>query len=223
MPEVPTARSLAVAANVAFIFAVLVILGVFLFRELGPNPEPPRTEPPMRQIGAASSYAEDGHWIGSKDAPVVIVEFADFECPVCRTFALGPLREVQDQFGDSIAVVFRHLPIPTHRLAYHTARAAECAAQQGKFAAFHDAIFEGQDSLGIRPLASFATEAEITDSAAFSDCLSRPGPVAAIERDLATAQKLGLSGTPSLIIGDTLVTGTLDRKRLVKMIQGALR
>ena len=115
-----------------------------------PDPTPPV---PVRDW---ERVASGGHRMGHVNAPVTIVEFADFQCPACRRFATEIFPMLQAQFGDQMALVFRHWPLPNHPYSYDAARAAECAAAQGRLEAFHDLVFSQRDSLEVEPFRRFA-------------------------------------------------------------------
>lgn len=80
---------------------------------------------------------------GNTDAPIKIVEFADFECPYCRSVV--PIIEgLFEKYGDKISLEYRHFPLSFHASAQKAAEASECAREQGKFWEMHDLIFEVQ-------------------------------------------------------------------------------
>ena len=83
-------------------------------------------------------------WIrGDASAKVVVVEYADFQCPACGAYY--PLvKQLEKDFPTNLAVVFRHFPLPQHPNAKPAARAAEAAGKQGKFWEMHDMIYENQ-------------------------------------------------------------------------------
>lgn len=167
-------------------------------------------------------YAAGGHRIGAESAEVTIIEFAEFECPYCKAFALGPLRYVRQQFGQSVSLVFRQFPMPYHRFAYPAARAAECAAAQGRFEAFHDAVFAGQDSLGLKSFEEFAAIAGTPDLRAFSACATSAGPLPMVEQDIAAAKALLVRGTPTYIINGEMFVGVPDTASLERQVKAAI-
>ena len=105
------------------------------------------------------------------------------------------------------APFLRHFPIPNHPHARNAAIASECAAAQDQFEAMHRTMFGLADSLGTLSWSSLASRAGVPDSAAFVRCLESPESAAAISRDSVAAYKLGLRGTPTLLIGSTRVDG----------------
>ena len=87
------------------------------------------------------------HIQGPADAPIKLLEYGDFECPVCgQTHPI--IKAIQEQLGDSLCFAFRHFPLTNvHPHAERAAQAAEAAGAQGRFWAMHDALFENQDAL----------------------------------------------------------------------------
>ena len=144
---------------------------------------------------------------GESQAPVVITEFADFQCPGCRS-----LQPVLDSFvtksGGKLAVLHRHFPLTgIHPFARLAAIAAECAGRQGRYAAYQRVLYAAQDSIGSIAFATLASRANVPDSAAFVRCETDPAVRSRIDDDIAEASRLDLAGTPSLVIGDSVYMG----------------
>lgn len=87
-----------------------------------------------------TEIGDDEHVKGSKDAPVMLVEYSDFECPYCGRHQLN-MQKVASEFGDKVAFVFRHFPLSFHPQAQKAAEAVECAGDKDKFWEMHDRIF----------------------------------------------------------------------------------
>lgn len=150
-------------------------------------------------------YAETGHSLGSPEASATIVEFADFQCPACRL--LWRVIDSLQSSGESIRLVYRHYPLSIHRAALPAVHASECAAEQGSFVAMHGALFLHADSLGVAPWSWYAREANVRDPAQFARCMRSSAPIRALDADTADANRLGIRGTPMLLVGDLLVQG----------------
>lgn len=178
-------------------------------------------EPKPVPVANWKTYAV-GHWFGPANAPVTIIEFADFECSACRAFTLGPLQAIRDKYPTQVAVVFRHWPLGYHRFAYASARAAECAGRQGKFEQFHDLAYLKQDSLGLKPFVDYARDVGVTDLPAFGSCNTAASPVAVIEADKLAAKSVGGSGTPTILINGLRLPGAPDTARLEQFVREAL-
>jgi hypothetical protein len=194
-------------ANIALglvVLCALVVTALVVRRELL---EPAAGAEPTTSVLDDSLWNElvsAGHRRGDSAAKLTIVEFADFECPVCRRYSTEVLAPLMADSAASVAVLFRHWPLPYHRFAYPTARASECAALQSRFFEFHDLLFLKQDSLGLKPLDTFAIEAGVQDIGAFSRCTAESGILPNVERDAALAKAIKGRGTPTIVANGIL-------------------
>src|SRR5687767_13073569 len=116
----------------ALMIVAVVMIAVFIRRELLPARAQAQNSPPVAFVEGWKDLLAAGIRVGPTDAPVTIVEFVDFECPFCRR-ADSVLTGVQQRYGNDVAFVFVHFPLPNHRFAMPGARAAECALAQGRF------------------------------------------------------------------------------------------
>lgn len=221
VPDVLSQR-LSAISNAVFILVSLVILVVYLRKQFRNAEATAPEQATALVVEDPSRYAALGHRLGPPEAPLTIVEFADFECTACRAFALDGAQVLRATLGDSVAIVFRHWPLDYHRFAYPAARAAECASRQGKFVEYHDALFTHQDSLGLITFEQFAVRIGVPDTAAFNACNRESDPVPAIEADKRAAAELQLTGTPSLLINGELYVGALDGPTIVALARKAL-
>ena len=94
----------------------------------------------------AAPVSADDHVRGSVDAPVTLVEYANFACPFCAR-AYPVVKALEETYGDRLRVVFRSYPLAAHGGAQAAAEAAEFAADHGAFWAFHDALFAREGAL----------------------------------------------------------------------------
>lgn len=157
---------------------------------------------------------------GSPNAEVRLVEFSDLECPACRMFHARTLPIIREKFGDRVAIQLVHLPLPNHRFAVQSARAAVCAEEQGKAAVFIEGVFEKQDSIGLKPWAQFAREAGVSDDQRFQDCLGSSRAAARVDEDNALASRLALRATPTVMVNGWIVNH--DQFELVRVIEHLL-
>jgi protein-disulfide isomerase len=192
-------------ATAILVACALTVTGFAVRREISPPPPPvtPAAAPP-RAIPDWRSFVK-GDRIGPADSRVTIVEFSDFQCPYCKTMA-ARLKALRERHPNDVAIVYRHFPLSYHPHAKPAARASWCAGRQGRFEAYHDALFAHQDSLGAIPWTLLASRAGVPDSAGFARCMANAEPVAEIEQDIAEAGRLGVSGTPTLLVNDQLLT-----------------
>ncbi len=181
--------------------AILLVLRIVFPPEPPPPPPPPPPPQPVAVEAALwQQFVSTGHRIGSPTAPVELVVFADFECPACRRFATVTWPTLHERYPDQVAMVFQHWPLDYHQQARPAARAAECAAAQGAFTAFHDRLFAQQDSLGRKSWTAFARESGVADVAAFGRCTAETDSLPTVEAGVAWAREIGGRGTPTVLI-----------------------
>lgn len=183
------------AATVALVCVAALAAGALVFDRAGAA----RGTPKLLDGNGWAELLAHGLAVGDSTAPVKIVEFGDFQCPACRQFHQSARAVLHDRPG-RVQLIFIHSPLRKHEYARPTAIAAECAALQGRFLPFADAIFRDQGALGSRPLTSFSREAGVEDLAKFSLCLSRPEARARVERAARISETLGIRATPTILI-----------------------
>jgi protein-disulfide isomerase len=200
-------RVAAIATNIAtgvMVICVVWIAGMSVRRELWPR-RAEASHPAPIQISNWPRLLDGGHRIGPASAPVTIVVFTDFECPFCRAFVSGTMPAIVKSYPGQVSFAIRHFPLPTHRFAYPAARAAECAANQRSFDAFHETLFLTQDSLGLIPFRELARRVGVPDLDAFERCNAIGGTVPIIEADINLAREIKVNGTPTVIVNGWLV------------------
>jgi protein-disulfide isomerase len=145
---------------------------------------------------------------GPPDAPVLLVEFADFECPFCG--AVKPVVDgLLEKFPGKVRLVFKHYPLPMHQNAEKAARAAVAAQKQGKFWEMHRELFENQTALDAANIERLAQKAGLNleqfrkdrDSEAVADTVAR---------DRKQGESLDIQGTPSIYINGRLFPSTKE-------------
>lgn len=161
------------------------------------------------------------HLRGLVDAPVVVVEYGDFECPHCLR-ADSVLDELATVFGDDVAFVFRHLPLDeVHEHARLAAEAAEAAAAQGRFWEMHDTLFAHRDALDEDHLRGYARHLGLDVERFTADLRDRRHSLR-IERDIASADDSGASGTPTLFLNGHRHRGGYDIDSLTAALRREL-
>jgi protein-disulfide isomerase len=157
---------------------------------------------------------------GNVSAPIVILLFSDFECPYCARVE-PVLQEVRKSFEKEVQVVFKHNPLPIHPHAALAHEAAAEAARQGRFWEMHDLLFANQRELHLPHLVSRAAKLGL-DVPAFRHALETRVHRAAVERDVAEAGALGVSGTPTLFVNGRRLVGVPSAPQLVALVRSAL-
>jgi protein-disulfide isomerase len=189
-----------VLATALIAVAAVALSATAIWRELRPRQTRGSARPLAPEYTRGwERLSTGGVWIGDSTARVQIIEFGDFECPFCKKLHTQ-LRSIQSKFGQDVAVQWVHFPLPTHRFAMPAARASMCAETQGSFRKFHNALFEKQDSLGLKSWTSYALDAEVIDTNAFRDCIEQVDLPSGIRRGLTLGDSLGVEGTPTILI-----------------------
>jgi len=176
-----------------------------------------------RQAASAPQPVDDWSTIvaagrrgASTSGPVRVVEFADFQCPACAR-AHRVLDSVATAQGRTLDITFVHFPLTAiHPKAFAAATAAECAAEQGKFRAFHDYAFQHQAEVATRPMLALAQSAGLTDSVAFLKCMKGEAAAARVRAGASIATKLGIDGTPAFIVDSMLYPAGLPLRRIIE-------
>ncbi len=175
---------------------------------------------------------EDLPRLGSADAPVRVVDFSDFKCPHCKSFAEGTLPLIRNEFISAGIVSFYYMHFPVVGQDSVTAGAAAAAVHDlygnDAFWSFEKALFENQGA----PREAWATPeylaslaASVVEDADEEELLAaiRNGDyVDVVRRDYEIGRELGVTGTPTLIIGDRVVKDA-DNYRLVREVIESMR
>lgn len=202
-------------ANAALALCAVVVTGLVVRQEFF-EPVPSAAPPQPVNVANWRDYARGGHRSGPDDAVVTMVVFSDFQCPACRLLATHA-KALRREFPGQLAVVHRHSPLAMHPFAIEAARASECAAQQDRFTAFHDALFVEQSAIGLAPWTRFAVNAGVPDVTAFGQCMAAGAASPTLHADTLAARQLKVTGTPTLLVNGLRFTGAppLDTLRAV--------
>lgn len=157
-----------------------------------------------------------GAVMGNPQGKVTLVEFTDFACTYCRSSVADV--EALVKANPDLRVVIRELPIIAPE-SEPAARMGLAAAAQGKYAAFHKAMFSGERPSNAS-IAAAASAAGV-DSGAASSFTQAPGVSQELERNLGLARQLGISGTPAWSVGGKLLTGAVGREALQQAVDAA--
>ena len=136
--------------------------------------------------------------MGPADAPVVLVEFSEFECGFCAR--LSPvLKQVQRAFPDKVRLVFKNFPLNSHKHSRNAALAALAADRQGQFWAYHDRLFQNQNQLSDAFFRQTAQELGL-DLDQFEADMKNPALLNQVRRDFQAGLSAGIRGVPSAYI-----------------------
>jgi protein-disulfide isomerase len=186
------------------IIAVVVgVVGYFIYNSIVPVPEGEGTKP-VDQVLASD-------WVrGNREAPVVLVEYSDFQCPACRAYE-PQLQQLSDEMGEQVALIYRHFPLKQiHLQSELSAQAAEAAGKQGKFWEMHDKLFETQEQWAENPKAKavmidLAEELQLNVEQ-FKQDMGSKEIRGLVKADLLSALSERLNSTPSFFLNGERVT-----------------
>lgn len=225
----PDFKKLDISPSIAIILSGGLIAGAILFVKA----DVPAGSPTVEGVGATPKVlsirppSAGDHIVGSPDAPVVLVEYSDFQCPYCSLIHPTLKRIVEESQGE-VAWVYRHFPLENiHAEAFPAAVASECVAEQlgdTGFWAFADKIFANQKSMSSAYYAQIAGELG-ANQAAFASCVASGSYDQKIKVDSSEATGNGGNGTPFTVVvsGDVQVpfSGALPYAQIKAVIQAA--
>ena len=186
-----------------------LLLALALFAALGAGflvltsrpPAPPAPERDVTQAAFDAVLKNAAHTRGPADAPAVLVEFADFECPACRRAHATVLKELGK--GAPVRFVYRHFPFEgQHPMALPAAVASEAAARQGKFWEMYDALFDWERTKLDEAFIERAARKVGLDMARFRKDREDPTLAAAVRADQRLGTEQGVDQTPTFFLRD---------------------
>ena len=207
--------------------ALLAVGGAVLYSTLQNKPAPielPKDAPAMKA---------EGYLRGNPNAPITIVEFADFECPGCGQFATIQGPDIKARIVDAGLANFRFYDFPLtsiHQNTLFAHLAAACADDQGKFWEMHDQLFMNQPDWSTQAtsnprkvIEAYATAVGL-DMAAYNSCMDAQKHLGRIQANAKEGESRGVNSTPTIIVGNKVYPGGLTSdglKRLVDSLTAA--
>jgi protein-disulfide isomerase len=174
-----------------------------LVESRNPNAIPPSSAPLTAKIDVGTAP-----YLGSKDAPITIVEFTDYECPYCKKFFSETFPDLRKRYIETGKARYysMDLPLDMHKTAHIAAEAGQCAAEQGAFWSMHDRMQSAGGEFDVEVLARLAEGLSI-NSTAFRSCVESRKFRSQIEQSIRDAGNKGIHVTPSFVIGHSTRTG----------------
>ena len=158
---------------------------------------------------------------GDVAAPVVIVEFSDFQCPFCRSVE-PTLKALLAKYAGRVSLAYRDYPLrEIHPQAQQAAEAARCAGEQGKFWEYHDLLYADGAKLDAGSLAGYARSLGL-DVQRFASCLASGKFKQAVEDDLQAGSQAGVEGTPAFFINGIFLSGAQPASAFEQIIEAEL-
>lgn len=207
----------------SILIAAVLISGSIIFLVLRGNvaqPQAPAVNNPVAatptpNIADVSKIGDRDAILGDPNAPVTIVEYADFQCPFCGRFFTGAEAQIRDQYvkTNKAKMIYRDFAFLGPE-STASAEAAECAKDQGKFWAYHDALYtaeiaDGKENSGNLNHALFLSLAKnlSLDMNAFTSCVDSNKYADVVSKSVADAQALGISSTPTIFVNGQQILG----------------
>ncbi|MGO1749615.1 MAG: DsbA family protein [Marinobacter sp.] len=202
-PKASSRKPLIIGVSVLVLASI--ILGVFF---LTAAPKPTSGELPVAVPGAEAFPAELDQYgvsVGAEDAPVVVREFADFQCPACGAFAKASKRLKQEYVdAGKVRFVYFELPLRQHQNAFPAAQAARCAGDQGAYWDMHDRLYDSQSewSGSNDPTATFTRYGNDIglEERRFRLCMTSELHREAVEDSRRVAMQLQVTSTPTVLV-----------------------
>jgi protein-disulfide isomerase len=162
-----------------------------------------------------------GYATGPVNATATVVVFSDFQCPFCRRFSttLDSLRREHPE----VRIVERQFPLTMHAYAFDAAVAAECARDIGQYDGMRHSLFEHQTLVAEAQWGVLAHEAGIRDTAAIVKCVGDHRRADSVRVDVAAGEHIGVQGTPTILVNDSLFAGMIPLSELVARTGGLRR
>ncbi|MBY0472858.1 DsbA family protein [Patescibacteria group bacterium] len=223
-------KSFKLSPSAAILIAGIIIAGAIVVTRNSPQP----TAAAVGNVAAPSALpstvrkpSASDHIVGSPTAPIVLIEYSDFQCPYCEVI-YPTLKKIVDESNGQISLVYRQFPLTSiHPQANPAANAAECiAAQLGNdgFWKYADAVFKNQSQLSASYSAQLAKEfgANMTT---YNQCVANSTYQKNIDADSQEVQGIGGSGTPYVVVLNTksgkaaVIPGALPYTQAMQVIK----
>ena len=209
------------------LLAVIAVVGVGAIAYVSTRPKNVATTVDPATVVAGEPQ---GYLLGKPDAPVQVIEFADFECPACGQFATLAEPDVRKRLVETGTISYRFYdyPLAMHKNTWPASNAAACADEQGKFWEMHDMLFNEQDRWNgqatSRPKSQFQSYAKAIglDESKWEACYDARKYEPRIKANEQMAIKRGASQTPTFVIGNQMVGGAIGYDRFKALVDSAL-
>jgi protein-disulfide isomerase len=174
-------------------------------------------------IQPADTAGFRGYLKGSESAPVVITEYADYQCPFCQTFATLQMPAIEERLIKTgrLRWRYRDFPLQQHQFARLAAHSAACADEQGKYWEQHDRIYEGQSEWSAGDAEDHFrgyAKALGMDPGKYDECMESGRYAGRIQASYEEGVRAGVSSTPTLLVGDRLYRGRIDSDAIRRLV-----
>ena len=177
---------------------------------------------PTVQVRRYEVPVDDDPFLGPEDAAITIIEFGDYQCPLCKKWHDEVLDKLLANYPGQVRFVYRDFPlISIHPGAAPSAEAADCAGEQGSYWPFYQALFSMKYDLTTEAYKQYAAELEL-DTQAFAECLADRRYESEVMGDYNYAVNLGVPATPTFFINGIPVVGAQSYEVFKQLIDKEL-
>lgn len=172
----------------------------------------------LNQLQNSKKYEieeKNNYWLGTAKPKVTIVEFADFNCPLCKN-SFPKIREISLKYKNDVKIIYRDFPLYENSL--DLALAARCAGEQGLFWLMHDKFFQNQGNFDLNQLPDLANQIG-ADINKFNDCLAQKKYLKDVQIDYSDALSLEVKGTPTWFINGYKISGDIPYDLFIQIIE----
>jgi protein-disulfide isomerase len=175
-------------------------------------------------VQTADTAGFRGYIMGADSAPVEITEYADYQCPFCQTFSTLQMPTIKQRLIDTgrLRWRYRDFPLQQHSHSRVAAHSAACGDEQGKYWEQHRRIYEGQaewaESRDAAPIFRQYAQANGLDLARYDACMKSAKYAGRIQASYDEGMRVGVSATPTLLVGDRLYQGRFDSDAIGRLV-----
>jgi len=193
-----------------------------------------KVQPKVQEDAVASNFTpvplidEGDYSLGDENAPVVMIEFSDYQCPFCREFYIKKLPKIKEDYIDTgkVRFIFKDFPlVDVHENSLMASLSANCAGSQGKYWEMHDLLYEKVEKWNTdnakEDLTKLASSLGL-DREKFIACISTASNVDEISEDIQKGRMAGVKSTPTFIINSKRIEGSQAYADFQTVIEGEL-
>jgi protein-disulfide isomerase len=195
--------------------AVGLVIGTIAYRWRSAD----RRIPPVERIANWREYVLPERSLTGGAGEVMLVAFTDYQCPHCRRLH-EQIAMLQAKYPGKLDVTVRHFPLEDrHAFARAAALALECGGDTGKRREVDSVLFAHQDSLGRLAWGQVGARSGVPDTVVFERCVRQEVHAVRIDEDVSAARRLGVAGTPTVLVNELLLRGVGP----FEVLEGAMR
>jgi len=203
-----------------FILSFMVAIGFYIFNLVKQINDSEAnkllSKPSLYQDAAIKKLIEsrDNYWLGSAKPKITIVEFADYNCSLCKN-SYSKIREISIKYKEDVKIIHRDYPILDY--SADLSLAARCVGEQGLFWLMHDKLFQNQGNFDIKDLPELANQVG-ADIDRYNKCIQTKKYLSDIQKDFSDGNELGIKGTPTWFINGYKIEGDIPYNIFIDII-----